>query len=271
MQKFMIPALLVAMAGILPADVLRLRDGRSINGRMISASSRQIQFMEEGQRTARAYSLTNVDRISFGDTAAIGNSNRTPATSSGNGSYNSESRVPASSTRPRTGSSYSIPAGSVIRLRMIDPVNSDKTDIGDTYKASLDSPIVVDSRTLAPRGADATVRIARVEDGGLASGKEEIALVLNDLMINGRRYRVESQDTSVTNDSRTKENATVIGGGAVLGAIIGAIAGGGKGAAIGAATGAGAGAAAQVIRGEKIEIPSEALLEFRLAEPLYVN
>ena len=133
---------------------------------------------------------------------------------------------------------------------MIDSVNSDKTDVGDTYKASLDSPIVVGDRTLAPRGADATVRVAKLDEGGLISGKEEIALVLNDIAINGRRYRVESQDTALSNESRTKENATVIGGGAVLGAIIGAIAGGGKGAAIGAATGAGAGAAAQVIRGE---------------------
>jgi hypothetical protein len=63
----------------------------------------------------------------------------------------------------------------------------------------------------------------------------------------------------------------VIGGGAVVGAIIGAIAGGGKGAAIGAATGAGAGAAVQAVRGQKIEIPSESMLDFRLAQPLIIE
>ena len=67
MHKFIVPALLVAIASILPADVLRLRDGRSLNGRMITASSRQIQFQEDGQRTAKSYSLTNVDRVSFGN------------------------------------------------------------------------------------------------------------------------------------------------------------------------------------------------------------
>ena len=267
MQKFIVPAMLIAIAGSLPADVLRLRDGRSINGKMISASSRQIQFLEQGQRTARAHSLTNVDRVSFGDPAVTSSS----ANGSSNGAYSPTNRQSTSPTNRTRAGAYAIPAGSVIRLRMIDSIHSDKTDIGDTYKASLDSPIVIENRTLAARGADATVRIAKVEDGSLVSGKEEIALVLNDLVINGRRYRVESQDTSLTNESRTKENATVIGGGAVLGAIIGAIAGGGKGAAIGAATGAGAGAAAQVIRGEKLEVPSETLLEFRLAEPLYVD
>jgi uncharacterized protein YcfJ len=154
---------------------------------------------------------------------------------------------------------------------MIDSINSDQTDVGDTYRASLDSPIVVENQTLAARGSDASVRIARVDSGSLTKGNEEVALVLNELTVNGRKYRVQSQDTAVKSESQTKENATVIGGGAVLGAIIGAIAGGGKGAAIGAATGAGAGAAAQVIRGQKIEIPSETLLEFRLAEPLYID
>ena len=71
MKKIIVPTLLVAIVGVLPADVLRLRDGRSLNGRMISASGRQIQFQEDGQSTAKAYSLTNVDRVSFGNTAAV--------------------------------------------------------------------------------------------------------------------------------------------------------------------------------------------------------
>src|SRR4051794_14499469 len=97
MHKFIVPALLVAMAGILPADVLSLRDGRALNGRLINASSRQIQFQEDGQRTAKSYSLTNVDRVSFGNTAAVGSS--------------AASNAPVAN-RARTGA-YSIPAGSV--------------------------------------------------------------------------------------------------------------------------------------------------------------
>ena len=126
MHKFIVPALLIAVAGILPADVLRLRDGRSLNGRMISASSRQIQFQEDGQTTARTYSLTNVDRVSFGATTAVGSSatSNAPTTPA-------PAAVASSTNRSRAGA-YSIPAGSVIRLRMIDSVNSDKTDIGDT-------------------------------------------------------------------------------------------------------------------------------------------
>ncbi len=67
----------------------------------------------------------------------------------------------------------------------------------------------------------------------------------------------------------TRCTAKKVGGGAVLGAIIGGIAGGGKGAAIGAAAGGGAGAGVQIItHGEQVKVPSEALLEFRLQQPV---
>jgi hypothetical protein len=250
MHRYAPAALIVIFAGLLPADTLQLRDGRTLNGRLLSASSRQIRFIEEGQTAARNYQVTTVDRITFGPTTST-------TTSTG-------------TTRARIGR-YTIPADTPIRLRMIDSINSDKTNVGDTYRASVEAPIVVDNRTVVPKGTDATVRIAQVEQGGVIQGSEEIALVLDAITVNGRQYKVDSQNASVASESRGAENAKVIGGGAVLGAIIGAIAGGGKGAAIGAATGAGAGVAVQAIRGQKIEIPSETLLEFRLSQPLYID
>jgi hypothetical protein len=58
-------------------------------------------------------------------------------------------------------------------------------------------------------------------------------------------------------------------GGAGLGALIGRIAGGGKGAGIGAAAGAaGRTAIAASKKGQQLQIPSEALLEFRLQQPV---
>ena len=60
----------------------------------------------------------------------------------------------------------------------------------------------------------------------------------------------------------------MIGGGAALGAIIGAIAGGGKGAAIGAASGAALGTGAQVLRGQRVKVPSETRLSFTLTRDL---
>jgi len=61
----------------------------------------------------------------------------------------------------------------------------------------------------------------------------------------------------------------VIGGTTALGAIVGALAGAGKGAAIGAASGAALGAGAQILTsGQRVKIPSETRLTFRLDSAL---
>jgi hypothetical protein len=261
MTKLLIPILSIFFGGLLPADVLHLRDGRSIDGKLVSATSRQIRFLSDGERTARTYDLTAVDRLAFNDTGPAGRSTRSSSSSDTSRSRLSEGQR----------GSLAVPEGSIITLRMIDAVDSNATNVGDTYRASLDEPIVLNGRTIAPKGADATVRVARVDQSGVISGREEIALVLNDITVNGRKYTAETEHAEVAAKSRSKESVKIIGGTAVVGAIIGAIAGGGKGAAIGAASGAGAGTAIQAIRGQKIEIPSETRLDFRLAQPMYFD
>ena len=108
-----------------------------------------------------------------------------------------------------------------------------------------------------------------VEQAGRLSGRSELALVLLDVTIDGRKYEITTAEVSEAGASRGSQSVKRIGGLTALGAVIGAIAGGGKGAAQGAAAGAGAGTAIQVLtRGESVRIPSEARLEFTLANPL---
>ena len=240
---------------MLEADTLYLRDGRTLRGTFISGNSRQLRFLAEGGRTQQ-FSITAVDHIAFGDGAATTSSTLSTSRS-------------ASGTRTRTSDARSVaPAGTVVTVRMIDAIDSNQADVGQKYRASLDDPIVVDGRTIAPRGADATVEVTRVEQSGTVSGREEIALVLTEVVADGRRLRPETQHAEVSAKSRKEESAKIIGGTAVVGAIIGAIAGGGKGAAIGAASGAGAGVAIQAIRGQRIQVPSESRLDFTLAQPM---
>ncbi|MEJ7605921.1 MAG: hypothetical protein WKF37_06565, partial [Bryobacteraceae bacterium] len=228
---------------------VQLRDGRSIQGTFVSGDSRQIRFLPEGGQT-ESYAVTEVDRVNFG------------------GGSSSQSSAVTRGTRSRGGREMA-PSGTTVTVRMIDAINSDTTNVGETFRASLDEPILVDGVTVAPKGADATVKVERVDQSKALSGREEIALVLSEVTVDGRRLQAETNHAAVSAKSRGKDNAKVIGGTAVLGAIIGAIAGGGKGAAIGAASGAGAGAAVQAIRGQKVEIPSETRLDFVLSQPLY--
>jgi Terminase RNaseH-like domain len=104
--------------------------------------------------------------------------------------------------------------------------------------------------------------------------KNEVALDLESVTVNGQRYGIQTQDSVVSPQQAdglgaNKRTGKFVGGGAVIGAIIGAIAGGGKGAAIGGGIGAAAGAGTQVLtRGKTVNVPAESLVTFRLQQPL---
>ena len=154
---------------------------------------------------------------------------------------------------------------------MIDPVDSSVNQIGETFRASLDEPIIVNGQTVAPRGADVTAKLTEVAQAGRVAGRSEVTLVLLDITLNGQKHEITTAEVYEAGSSRGRQTATRVGLGAAIGAAIGAIAGGGSGAAQGAAAGAGAGTAIQVLtKGEKVQIPSEARLVFTLRNSLTI-
>jgi len=165
-----------------------------------------------------------------------------------------------------------IQAGSTMTIRMIDAVDSSVNQAGEIFHASLDFPLVVNNQVVVPAGADVYVRLASANSAGHMTGKSELHLELIKLEFQGQSYPLVSSTYSLVGDSRGKNTAEKVGGGAVLGAIIGAIAGGGKGAAIGAGVGGGAGGVYQgATRGKQVKIPSETKLEFQLDQPVTVT
>ena len=123
---------------------------------------------------------------------------------------------------------------------MIEAVNSDPSRLGQTFRASLDEPVIVNGREVIPRGADVLTEL--VQDQQLRQDSRQ-----DDT--DARPFDDHDQwpspmtspactDVKTESSSRGRRSGKVIGGTAALGAIIGAIAGGGKGAAIGAGSGA---------------------------------
>ena len=177
--------------------------------------------------------------------------------------------APPPPPQPRT---VTVPAGAIITVRTIDPVDSATNTTGQVFKASLDAPIVVDNRVVVPRGADVYMKLINASSAGHLKGKSELTLALQSVVLQGRTYNVITSDVSQSGASRGKNSAMKIGGGAVLGALIGGLAGGGKGAAIGAAAGGGAGTGLQVFtKGKQIKIPSETRLDFTLQQPFDIT
>jgi hypothetical protein len=165
-----------------------------------------------------------------------------------------------------------IPEGTVISVHTIDKIDSSVNTAGQTFKASLDAPILVEDKVVVPKDLNVTLKLVNASSAGHMSGRSELTVSLDNFIYQGKRYTVASSDVQEKGGSRGKRSAAVIGGGAVLGAIIGGIAGGGKGAAIGAAAGGGTGTAVQAMtKGEQVKISSETKLDFTLHAPLDVS
>ncbi len=160
-----------------------------------------------------------------------------------------------------------IPQGTKLTVRLIDTIDSAVNKVGDVFRASLDAPIVIDNKEVAPKHADVQGQVVGVESAGHFTGRSELGLVLIKMTAGGATYDLKTQALAKEGSSRGVRTAVIIGGGAAAGAVIGALAGGGKGAAIGAAAGAGVGTGVQALtKGEQVRFPSETLLEFELQE-----
>jgi len=243
---------LVALATLSPAfaDTLTLRDGKTVQGTYMGGTSRQVR-MAVGDRI-ESYDVREISSLQFETAQATQPVAAQPAP------------APAA-----TASAGEIPAGTQVTIRMIDSVDSEVNKIGQTFRASVEEPVVIDGKTVIPAGADVVTKLVELKETGRLSGGGQLTLDLDSITVNGKKVEVSSQSVTTAGRSRTGESAKVIGGTAALGAIIGAIAGGGKGAAIGAASGAGAGTAIQVLTaGKKVRIPSETRLTFTLQQPI---
>ena len=275
--------LVCGLAGAASADVLILKDGQAISGKFQGGDPGGITFLVDGQY--RRYALTDIHSITILPAQAFPapsySSGRSappsaqapsapyPPSSSSTSQGGWSTRTPSTTSSAPASLGVTIPSGTTLTVRMIDPVDSSVNQVGETFRASLDEPLVVGNRTIASRGASVTTKLVTVEEAGRISGRSQLALVLYDVTINGRKYEITTEEVSQQGASRGTQSAQRIGGLAAIGAVIGAIAGGGGGAARGAAAGAGAGTAVQVLtHGENVQIPAETRLEFTLARPL---
>ena len=228
---------LLASLDAASGDTLYLRNGPSVEGMFMGATSREVQF-KRADGVAKTYAISNVEAVEFSTPQP------TPA---------------------KQGAKGVVPEGTIITVRTIDNIDSTQTSQGQKYRASIDDPVVVGNQVIIPRGADCTIQIDAVQEN------KELAIKLYDVTVAGKPYdvvanyaQIQAQGTSKT--KKGVRRSALLGG---LGAAVGGIAGGGSGAAIGAVSGAGLGAiSATMAKGKTLKIPAETRLTFQLRSPL---
>lgn len=229
------------------ADSLILKNGTRYNGSFISGDRNAIRF-DTGNGAQRRFYVRDIQSLQFGAPAALNSS----------GSTSSTNRL--------------LPAGTQLGVRVNETIDSNTATEGRTYSATVDRDVLDTSGTVViPRGSDAQLVIREVSGGG-TFGSSELVLDLQSITLGGQSYFVETADIQRSSDrgvGANRRTATMVGGGAALGTLLGAIAGGGRGAAIGAIAGAAAGTTAQVLtKGDKVHVPAETVLTFRLDQPV---
>jgi hypothetical protein len=164
-------------------------------------------------------------------------------------------------------------AGTLLPVRLVDGVTTERNVSGDLFTATLDKELAVDGFVIAERGARVEGRVVSSDRGGRVSGVASLAVELTRLHLSdGQWIAVPTESFSRTAEPTHGQDAAKVGAGAALGAVIGAIAGGGKGAAIGAGAGGAAGAGTvMATRGKAAALASETRLSFRLRSPVVVT
>src|SRR5438876_7996116 len=166
-----------------------------------------------------------------------------------------------------------VPAGTILLIRINDYLSSDRNQIGDHFTAVLENPLIVNGWVVARRGQMLVGQIKEVRKAGRIKGTSELGVELIDLtVVDGRQVPILTELWKGSGGTSHGQDAATIGTTTGFGALIGAAADWGTGAAIGAGAGAAAGIGAVLLtRGRPTILEPEAQLSFRLVDPVHVD
>lgn len=188
--------------------------------------------------------------------------------------------APAQAAAPTAGSApviqpadVNVPAGTNLTIRINQHISVKTSRAGDRFDGEMAEPVVSDNgNVIIPKGAPVGGIVEVAHRRGHFKGASILDLRLTSLTLNGNQYRLDTSDLRRTKKGKGKRSAAFIGGGSGLGMLVGGVASGGVGLLVGGLAGAGAGTAVAGMTGNRdIEIPSESIVHFRLANDLVVQ
>jgi hypothetical protein len=170
------------------------------------------------------------------------------------------------------GQPVTIPAGSLVRVSLVEHLDTKHAKAGAIFDAIVLNDISADGEVAIPRGAQVQGTVVESKNSGALGGHGDLSLQLTQVNLAGRVYPIASDLWSSTGRDKTGQTVGNAVGMGAFGALLGAVAGGGAGAAIGAAAGGAAGIGASAASGgAKVVIPAEAILSFHLTQPAPVQ
>jgi hypothetical protein len=106
---------------------------------------------------------------------------------------------PAADKAPQPTTMVTVPKGTAISATVGQTLATDKNKVGDTFAASLATPIEVEGKTVIPKGAKVTGRVVKVK-------KNELKVTLASVVIHGKSYDLETNSVAGSKN-QTKDKA----------------------------------------------------------------
>jgi hypothetical protein len=247
-----ITALLVLGIGVsLSADRVKLKSGKVIEGMFVGADSKAVRILLDSGK---------VTEIGIDDAVSVEFTPRKPPPP--------PPPPPNPATQPKP---VQVPSGTAINVRLTQGIDVDASKAGQSFKAIVDDPVMMNGTIVIPRGATAELQAVAVQQSGKMKGSDKISLKMNSIGFGGNVYQVATAYVETKGGGEGKKTTRKVAGGAGLGAIVGGIAGGGSGAAIGAAVGGATGAVVASGGEEHLKLPAETRLTFQLTAAVNVR
>jgi hypothetical protein len=245
----------------------------TLTGTVSSEGDKVLASVEVGLVNGVKTVLNNIEVRSGGTPA----STQAPALTNPDGAQVqalTRQKVAPQATAAISATTLTIPAGSLLQIRLVEPITTKNAKAGDQFHGTLAAAVSSDGMITIPAGTSLLWRVVSAKPPGHFVSAAELSLELTSLRLpepdgKGEDVGIITEYLSSNGKGRGENTALKTGGGAAAGAIVGALAGGGPGAAIGAAAGGGLGLGSNAVTsGSQIELHPETLLRFRTAAPI---
>src|SRR5437867_5428291 len=170
---------------------------------------------------------------------------------------------------PAIAAARRLPAETAIPVTLETTVSSATSHPEDRVDAKVRADVLSGGQVVIPAGSELRGHVVSVRRSGKVKGRAYLSMSFNELVANGKTYRIAARRIGVLAPPSHGRDAKIIGGGAGAGAVVGAIVDGKEGAAKGALVGAGAGTGAVLAtRGKEVTLPAGSRWRVRLLRPL---
>src|SRR3989449_9239886 len=122
-----------------------------------------------------------------------------------------------------------VPKQTPTHITLNQALPSNRSKPGQHFEATVSEPVMLDGKTVIPRGAKVEGRVVDAHPSGRLMGRARLRMALDAVQVNGQTYDIRTASYAREGSAHKKRNLVWIGGGAGGGGLVSAPPRGGEG------------------------------------------